>query len=187
MPISSWRPIVGTALGAGVALAVACGSASDGSAVAPGIQATFLADRSSPESASVSLVQAATAGDLVTVHASVTDVAGLYGAGFYLTVDPAIVAFVRYAPGDVLETGGHSPVYLVDASQPGLIVVSTTRLGAVPAVDVTGTRTLLSLTFRGIGVGACHVTFHGAALYGDQLQPQPMPGIRWYGGEFVGG
>ncbi len=186
MSRSCGRALAAVALLAATLFVSACGSSGSGT-VDPPIQGSFLPERSTPEPASVSLAQSAAFNDLVTVQARVTDVAGLYGAAFYLIVDPAIVTFVGHAPGQVLEAGGQSPVYLVDASQPGVVVVSASRLGAVPAVDVTGTGILLSLTFRVVDVGTGSVAFQGAALYGDQLQPQPMPGIQWYGGAFVGG
>jgi len=166
--------------------ATGCGGSSDGAVTSGGLQASFTADEPAPGPSSVSLEQAGVAGDLVTLDVRVTDVGGVYGAAFYLVLDPAIATLVRYEPGEILESDGHVPLYLVEAGQPGLVVVSTTRLGPVPAVDVTGRRTLLSLTFRVIGVGASGAVFQAAALYGDELQPEPMPGVRWFGGEIAG-
>jgi hypothetical protein len=178
------RAIAAGTLAAVLLLAVGCGSGGGG--YASRIAATFVPDRSTPEPASVTLGPGPATDDLVTVHATITDVAGVYGAAFYLLLDPAIASYVSYTPGEVLETGGHSPVYLVDASQPGLVVFSASRLGAVATVDVSGTRRLVSLTFRVGAVGSAPLSFQAAVLYDDQLQPQPLPGIQWFGGTLVG-
>jgi hypothetical protein len=162
------------------------GCGSGGGTTTPRIGAAFVPDRATPEPANVTLAAGAAVDDLVTVHATITDVDGLYGAAFDLTIDPAIATFVSYTPGEVLETGGHVPIYLVNGDQPGLVVFSASRLGPVPPVDVTGTHTLVSLTFRLNQIGSGSVAFQAAALYDDQLQPQPLPGIQWYGGTLVG-
>ena len=174
---------------AALAAALAMGAAGCGGSsgdVWAGIVAGFTAEEPSPGPSSVSLAQADVRNDLVQLRVRVTDVEGLYGAAFYVMVDPTIARLEHHAPGEILEAGPHTPLYLVEEAQPGVIVVSATRLGPVPAVDVVGTRTLLSLTFRVVGIGSCAASFQAAALYGDELQPAPMPGVSWFGGEIVG-
>ena len=161
-----------------------CGGSDGG--MGSGLQASFTAEQPAPGPASVSLDAGRVSGDLVEVRVRVTDVTDVYGAAFYLVLDPAIASYASYKAGDILGSDGQVPLYLVDAGQPGRIVVSATRLGPVGGIDVSGTRTLLTLNLRVVGVGASGTTFDAAALYDSQLQPQPMSGIQWFGGEIVG-
>ena len=165
--------------------AAGCGG-SDYGGMSGGVRASFIAEQPSPGPASVSLEPGRATGDMVEVRVRVTDIAGVYGAAFYLVVDPAIASYVRYAPGEVLESDGQVPLYLVDAGQPGRIIVSATRLGPVGGIDVSGSQVLLTLTLRVVGVGVSGTTFDAAALYDSQIQPQPMSGIQWYGGQIAG-
>jgi Cohesin domain len=166
-------------------LASGCGG-SDYSGSSTGLHASFTAEQSAPGPASVSLEPGRATGDTIEVRVRLTDIGDVYGAAFYVVLDPVIASYVSYAAGEVLESDGQVPLYLVDAGQPGRIVVSANRLGPVGGVDVTGSRTLLTLTLRVVGVGVSGATFDSAALYDSQLQPQPMPGIHWFGGEIVG-
>ena len=165
---------------------VANGCGSDNGGLSSSLHASFTAEQPAPGPASVTLEPGRATGDLIEVRVRLTDIVDVYGAAFYVVLDPAIASFVRYTPGEILESDGEIPFYLVDSGQPGRIVVSANRLGPVGGVDVTGSRTLLTLTLRVVGVGVSGATFDAVALYDSQLQPQPMPGIQWFGGEIVG-
>ena len=183
MKVSAQTYIVLAVLAILVVPSGGCGGSSE---MSGGLEASFTAEEPAPGPSSVSLGQAGSSGDRVEVRVQVTDVSGLFGAAFYLTFDPAMATFDGHEPGEILESDGHTPFYLVEEGQPGVIVVSATRLGPVPAVDVTGSRTLMSLRFRVIDVGASGAVFQAGALYGSQLQPEPMPGVSWFGGQIVG-
>ncbi len=176
--------IVGSAVLLACLLASGCGGSDYGGT--SGLQASFTAEQPAPGPASVSLEPGRATGDMIEVRVQLTDIGDVYGAAFYVVLDPAIASYVSYAAGEILEGDGQDPLYLVDAGQPGRIIVSANRLGPVGGIDVTGSRTLLTLTLRVVGVGVSGATFDSPALYDSQLQPQPMPGIQWFGGEIVG-
>lgn len=133
------------------------GGGNDGGVVGPQT-ASFAAADPTPPADSISLQQGTRAGLVVNVLVSATDVADFFGAGFRLTYDPSFVrfessssttSFLRDAPfdGPLAELQ-----FLVDSSTPGVLNVAATRqqnqAGNAPGVDVSGTRTLLSLQFR---------------------------------------
>lgn len=146
---------------------------------------SFQAETTSPGSDSVALAQEAASGNLVTLAVNVSDTADVYGAGFDLAYDTSHVQFVDWTAGDLLETGGHSPLYTV-TTQPGLIVVGVSRNGAVAGVDVTGSATLIRLTFRVLSPGASDVAFSREFLVDSQPPaPTPIVGLEWFDGQFV--
>jgi hypothetical protein len=94
---------------------------------------------------------------VVNVLVTATDVDDFFGSGLRVTYDPSVArfesfsstgSFLRDAPFD----SGAGLDFRVDSSTPGVLVIVATRLqnagGTASGVDVSGTRTLLSLQFR---------------------------------------
>lgn len=179
---AGWQQTRLAACVAAVLAVAACSSDEPSSA----IHAEFVPDQAAPGAGTVALAAASSRGDLVTVRIRVTDVDGLYGASFYLLHDPELARMASWAPGDVLEQGQHTPFYEVQEVLPGTIIVGASRLGPVPPVSVVGGGTLLSITYQVQAVGDGAVDFQGAILFDGQLQPQPLPGIQWFGGRLIG-
>jgi hypothetical protein len=123
-----------------------------------------------------------TAGDLVTVAVNLTDISNVYGAAFSITFDPARAAFTGWSPGAVLETGGHAPTYQIDDAQPGTVIVGATRNGNVSGVNVTGSRTLVRMTFRVLVEGSTALAFSAPELYDAAVPPQAIAGVTWHAG-----
>jgi hypothetical protein len=152
------------------------------------LTATFASVSYTPGNNLVSMALVAHTGDEVTVGVQVSGTSGLYGAGFNVAYDATNVAFVSWSSGGLLETGGNAVNYIVsDKPSLGVVVVNATRVGGEPAIDVTGTKTLVELRFQVLSTGSFPLAFaNGAKLYDAQIPPQPIPNISWYGGFLQG-
>ena len=167
----------------------ACGGSGGGESTnptPPGLIASFTADEPNPSPDTVAIAKGASSGDLVTLLVNVTNTNGVYGAAFDLLYDATMATYVGWDAGSLLEQGGHTPFYEASTPVPGQVVVAATRQGDVPAVDASGTATLIGLTFRVTKAGGSAVSFEpSAVVLDDQLQPQPLPGINWFGGSLA--
>jgi hypothetical protein len=172
-----------------VAASLACGGGgggSDSSSVTGGgggstlLSASFTPDIPSPGAATVSMDQQSANGNTVTVVVNVTDTNNVYGAAFDVTFQAGIMEFVSWSAGDLLETGGHNPTYIVDQPISGRLVVAATRVGAVGNVNAVGSRALIRLTFRAVQPGTGSVAFQNGTVQDDT--PQDLPGLTWGGG-----
>ena len=172
--------------------ATACGggggpaSGGGGGVVTPSLAASFTPAQSSPGTDTVSTDEGSKTGDLVTVEVQVTNINGIYGAAFDVAYDSSVATFQNWSAGSLLEQGGHTPTYQINASQSGLLVVVATRQGNVQGANAVGTVTLIRLTFRVTQTGTSPVSFPGApTLLDDQPQPQPIPVTNWFGGTII--
>jgi hypothetical protein len=151
--------LLGVIVLAGAATACGGGGGGDGDGGTTGGPQTgsFVAADATPPPDSVSLQAGTHSGLVVNVLVSATDVDDFFGAGFRVLYDPTVAqfqtfdaatSFLRDAP---FNTAGAPLQFQVDASTPGVLSVSATRLqnaqGTAPGVNVAGTRTLLSLQF----------------------------------------
>ncbi len=168
--------------------ATACGSSGGGGGVVtPSLAASFTADQPSPGPDMVSLDEGSKTGNLVTVEIQVTDISGVYGAAFDLTYDPSMATFENWFSGSLLEQGGQTPAYQVNATQSGQLVISVTRQGNVGGANAVGTVTLIRLVFRVTQTGSSSISFPGIpTLLDAQTQPQPIFVSDWFGGTIVG-
>ena len=168
--------------------ATACGSSgSGGGVITPSLAASFTADQPSPGPDVVSLDEGSKTGNLVTVEIQVTDINGIYGAAFDVAYDPAMATFENWFSGSLLEQGGQTPTYQVNATQSGQLVISVSRQGNVGGANAVGTVTLIRLTFRVTQTGSSSISFPGIpTLLDAQTQPQPIFVSDWFGGTIVG-
>jgi hypothetical protein len=87
----------------------------------------------------------------------------VYAIKFDVVFDPAVLAFDGPAiEGDFLNQDGKPTVVEagVQPSEPGRLVVSVSRLGAVGGVGVTsGEKTVVTLPFMGVASGSTMLTF----------------------------
>lgn len=168
-------------------MAAACGGggSSDGGVLnedSSSLTAGFVPEALNPSPETTSMISGSSNGDLVTVKIEVTDTEGVYAAAFDVTYDPDMATYVGFTPGSLLEQGGHSPTYQLDASQPGRVVVGASRNGNVPTVNAAGARNLINLTFQVKQAGSAPLTYGSPQLYDGQAPPQPLPGIHWFAG-----
>jgi len=170
--------------------AVACGSgggSGGGPGTPSGLSAGFTPDQPNPGSDTVSSAEGSSSGELVTVEITLTDTNDVYGASFDLTYDADAADFVGWDNGNMFEQGSHSPIYTVNEVANGQIVIVVTRQGSPPtaAVDASGTRTIIELTFRLEEAGSTNVQFQSNAILDDQPLPQPLTGMSWFAGSLT--
>lgn len=185
------RPTLRTALNAMllVLLATSCGGGGGDSTTPPsGLVASFEPAQPSPGANTVAMARGSATADVVTVDVNVTDTNDVYGAAFDLFFDSAGVQYVNWSAGNLLEQGGNSPVYNVelDSSDSGHLLVGASRTGSVPPVDVSGTKTLVRLTFRVKQANSFPLSFGAEALFDGQNPPREISGISWFAGSVTG-
>lgn len=148
----------------------------------------FVADNPTPASGSVTALQSGPNGTTVEVAVTLTEVNDIFGASFQVAYDPTTVDYVGYSPGNVLETGGDTPTYLVseDAAAGRVDVGASRSSGALPTVDVASTRTLMTLRFAMLQPGTHQLDFQNNTILvvvgGNP--PQGDPSLSWAAGEF---
>lgn len=174
------------------ALAAACSSG--GAAPGPpggsgNLTASFVPGEPNPGTNEVTMNQGQAASDTLVVEIKVTDTNGIFGAAFDLTFDTDFVSYVPTAVssmrGTLLEQGGGQIDYHVGTATAGRLVVSAARLSQ-GTVNAVGTVTLMRLTFRVEDVGSSPLFFLNGDLLDGQVQPQPLPGLQWWGGTMIG-
>jgi len=101
---------------------------------------------------SITIQPGTISGDSFELLITATDIPDFFGAAIRLLYDPATASFDSFSSaGSFLEGGGVSTQYEVVEFPAGDLAVGATRLqngsGTVAGVDVTGSQTLLSLSF----------------------------------------
>ena len=119
---------------------------------------------------------------LVTLHVFVNNTSDVFGASFDMTYDSSRAQFVNWSPGELLEFGGQSVTYQVNATQPGRVVVGVARTSGGVGVTSTGATRLINLTIRATQAGSSAVRLDNADLLGSQNPPQAKPGVAFFGG-----
>jgi len=146
------------------------------------LTARFDPDQPTPPPSSVSLQDGASSGDTQSVRVQLTDIDGVYAVSFEATYDATSVTFLSYARGNALESGGGTVNYEVREISSGRLAVTVSLLGAVPAVDVVGGRTLVTLSFRLRGLGSFPIVIQNPVVYDGQSPPMAIPGVNWFAG-----
>lgn len=188
------RTVVGIASTLCLATSLACGGGGGGAgATIDGgggagtlLAATFVSDQASPPGAgTVGVTEAESSSNLVTLAVRVTDVADIFTVGFDVNFNPALVQYVSWAPGTLLETGGESVIYNV-APHADKVVVGASRVSPASGADVTGSQTVVRLTFRVTQAGSSPVPLTGGFLLDSQPPgPSEIQGISWSGGQIL--
>jgi hypothetical protein len=168
-----------------LATTLACGGGGGDGVVAPVLVPSFVADPVDGDGGVIHATEDAVVGNTITIAIVVTGADDVYGAAFDLTYDPAVVTFEGWAPGALLEDGGHRPNYAVDAPREGVVVVGASRTGDVPGVDVSEDRTLIRLTFRARQPGSAPLAFRSASMTDSLFPPEAIAGLSWFGGTVV--
>ncbi len=119
---------------------------------------------------------------LVTLSVYVNNISDIYGASFDVSFDSTKAQFVNYSAGEVLEFGGQSVSYQVNATNPGRIVVGVARTSGGVGVTVPDARVLVRVTLKVTDVGSSQVQFSNPALLNSQNPPAPKSGITFFGG-----
>jgi hypothetical protein len=182
------RPILQLAVPLLVIAATACSNGSADPAPGPGsnnLIAGFTPQLSNPGPNTMSAAEAGIAAELVTVAIQVTDTANVFGSAFDLVYDPNLATFMSWSAGSLLEQGGNSPLYQVNATASGRLVVGASRTGSGTGANASGTVTLIHLTFRMDGAGSSSLDFQNTSVEDDSNPPQPIPGMSAGGGTLI--
>lgn len=124
----------------------------------------------------VALVQDSVSGDQLVLRLEARSFSDVYGLYFDLSYPSGVLTFEAATEGTFLSGGGNATAFEV-AEEPGNLIVGLSRLGAAPGVSGSGT--LLTLRFRGIGSGNGALSFsrnQGVASDGDPVS------LEWSGG-----
>jgi hypothetical protein len=148
------------------------------------LRATFAPFEPNPGLNTVSLDQGDARANVVEVVVNITDTDDVYSASFDVVYDPAFADFTGWTPGSILEDGGHNPLYVASEPSSGRVVVGVSRQGGVPAVDVSGTRVLVGLSFRVNETGASEIFIENEDL--KNASEQVLPSVNWHGGNLYG-
>ena len=97
----------------------------------------------------------------VTVSIVVSNISGLYGAAFDVSFNPQILSFVSAQKGTFLEQGGTTSI-LSTVNPAGNLIVGYSILGT--SAGVSGSGTLVTLTFHAISAGTSILNFKNNAL-----------------------
>ena len=171
-------------------LAPACGGGGGDAATGGSpttLSASFMADQFTPGAGNVSMAQGNRAGDSVTVKVNLTDTSLVFGVAFDVVYDETKATYMGYTAGQALESGNAAPNYTVEGgAQAGRLVVGVSRPGSSGTTTVSGTKTVINLTFRVKALGSFPVSFENAIVTDGQSVPQPLPGISWFAGALQG-
>jgi hypothetical protein len=117
-------------------------------------------------------VTVANPGDVFTVDVNIQDVVNMYSWGLKLEFDPAILLVIDVDEGPFLQgqPGGSAFVYAVKSDY---VDAGATTLGLYPGVSGSGT--LMQVTFEVTDTGACDLVVFGSQLleYVPPLTPIP--------------
>jgi len=170
------------------AIACGCSGGSGSGVIAKALTLDFTPDEPSPGSNTVSLALEDVSDDMATIGVDVTDTNGVFSAALDVTFDPTVAMFAGNSPGDLLESSG-TPIYLVsspsEANQSGRVVVGVSLPNGANPVDVTGSATLVYLTFTATEAGTSQVNFENEALHDEGAPPLDLTGIGWHGGALI--
>jgi hypothetical protein len=119
----------------------------------------------------------------VRVMIGPTTMSDIYGIKFDVVFDPAVVTFDPPAiEGDFLDQDGSGTAMEAGTQpgDPGRLVVSVTRVGAVGGVGVTGAeKTVITLPFMGVASGTTALAFENAQAVDPSLTP--IAGLQFGG------
>lgn len=188
--VTNRRSGVGTARGAAALLAAvlivlaalaACGGSSPTSPPPPPppptSALTFTPGGTATGSAVVLARTGPTGGSDFHLAVEARQVSSLYGVAFDLGYPASVLAFDGATAGGFLAEGGVQ-VSLQIAEETGNLIVGVTRLGDVPGASGSGT--LLTLRFRGVGSGTGALSFSRAQAIG--ADGRPLGGTTFVGG-----
>jgi Cohesin domain len=138
----------------------------------PGV--TFTSQGGSSNNSVVLASGAGTNASSLVLEVRAQNVDDLYGVAFDLRFPAAVLQYVRFTPGPLLEGG--SVQAAVSAS--GTLVVGASRLGEVPGIDGSGV--LLTLEFAPIAAGEGALSFARNSAFDSD--GRPITGVTWGAG-----
>ena len=106
----------------------------------------------------------ASSGAVFTIQVNAANITDLFGTGFRVMYNPALISFVSSdSSTSVLLGSGIQTDFSVTVSTPGTLFVTATRVQAnpfVPGVDVTAPAELIALSFQAlVATGGSSISF----------------------------
>lgn len=150
---TSWLAALSSLLLVGI-LPTACGGGGGDPIAPPGLAVTWTPANASPAAMTISMGAATTSAANFTMPVQVTGITDFFGAAFRVNFDSSTAAFAGYsATGSVIDDGTATVLIAAVLGAPGEVLINATRQqgagGAyVPGVDIAGTETLITLSFR---------------------------------------
>jgi len=190
---TSWLAALTVLMLVGV-LPLACGGGGGDEIAPPGLNVTWTPANASPAAMTINMGAANTSAANFTVPVQVTGINDFFGAAFRVNFDSATAAFAGYsATGSVIDDGTATVLINAALGAPGEVLVNATRQqgagGAyVSGVDIAGTSTLITLSFRATQVTQSNVfTFSNREVQtcndGTQTcSAVPDANLTWSGG-----
>ncbi len=123
--------------------------------------------------------------DEVQVEIVVTNVNDVYGAGFVIEYNGAIVAYQGFSTTGSFLEDNNVDTQIVQDGPVGSVTFSITRVqdansNSENGVDVSGSRVLGTLRFRSFSVGGpVELTLTNNNLFDNQTPPQAIPNLTW--------
>lgn len=156
---------------------VGCGGGGGPTGPPPVQQSLVFTPGGGSAASSVALLRSGTGATTLTLEVRAQGVTDLYGVAFDLTYPASVLAFEGWSEGELLRQGGIATSVQV-AQQSGRLVVGATRLGVVGGV--TGSGTILTLSFRAIAAGTGPLEFADPSAVA--ANGTPIAGLEWLGG-----
>lgn len=114
-----------------------------------------------PTPGDVYMDQAGSSCSTIDVNILVSNLSGIFTAGFDLTYPSAVLAYQSYTLGPLLQKGGPAtPPFVILTPSPGVLEVTMTRFGPDAPVSASGSEGLIVLHFRRIAAGVGMIDFN---------------------------
>ncbi len=145
-----------------IALAPGCNSGGGGgNSVTPCTSISFTSSITSLSAGDVYLLSRSSSCDEVDISVMVRNLSGIFTVGFEITYPSSILAYQSNTAGPLLYQGNPptAPLFLVNSSSPGDLVVSGTLFRPDASVTASGDAMFITLHFMKVAAGTGTVDF----------------------------
>lgn len=165
----------GCAVVAAAALVLGCGGGGGGSDAVPCTTLSFDRVLQTPADGDVYLDQSTGTCSTVDVGVVVTNLSGVFTAGFDIAYPANLLQYSSYTLGPLMQKDSPATAPLVIVTQSGgTVQFSVTRFGPDPDVDAVGSEALIVLRFMRVASGAGAIDFDtsGTSAVGEVVLDQ---------------
>jgi hypothetical protein len=146
--------------------------------------ASFSADARTPGPKQVFLTSDAASGSSIAASVRVRVTTGIHSADLTLSYDPVRLLFRSSSAGTLLEQGNATVTYDVRETTPGVLRIQVQRTTSGTVNAGTDDPPLVSLAFDVLIQGSAPAAFSSSALFDES--GNPIPGVVFFGGAFIG-
>jgi hypothetical protein len=166
----------GCAVVAAILLTLGCGGGGGGSDAIPCTALSFDRALQTPANGDVYLDQSNSTCSTVDVSVVVSNLSGVFTAGFDIAYPTNLLQYSSYTLGPLMQKDGPATPPLVIAIQAGgTVQISVTRFSPDPDVDAVGSEALIALRFVRVAPGAGIIDFDtsGTSTVGEIILGPP--------------